>query len=71
MYETTELVAQGFRVGAPTEEVEAMDAMVVERRPCRKCGGAMEYRGYHKPNGRFTEYIAMAICGSCNHRVYI
>ena len=65
----TRMVVEGYAVGAPTQEVEDMDASVAERHPCRKCGGAMRYEGYHKHSGNYSEYIALAVCDDCGHVV--
>ena len=69
MYAIVEMVAQGYRVGAPSEEVEDIDAAIAERYPCRKCGGRMRYEGYHKRNGRHCEYVALAVCDRCGNVV--
>ena len=66
-----QMVLDGYSVGAPSQEIEELDAPVAERYPCRQCGGRMRYAGFHKPgqNGRCREYVALAICTACGHQV--
>jgi hypothetical protein len=63
------MVAQGYRIGAPTEEAEDIDAQIAERMRCRKCGSPMRYEGYYKRSGRICEYVALAVCDRCSHVV--
>ena len=63
----TQMIEQGYRIGAPSLEAEDIDAGVVERMRCRKCGGSMRYEGYHRHN----EYVALAVCNQCKHWVYL
>ena len=56
-----QMVAQGYRFGAPTQEAEDIDAQVAERLKCRKCCGPMHYEGYYRPG----EYVALAVCDHC------
>lgn len=69
MYAMAQMVAEGYRVGAPSEEVEDIDAAIAERYPCPKCGGPMRYEGYHRRNGTYTEYLALAVCNRCGHSI--
>ena len=69
MHTMTQMVAEGYAVGAPTQEVEDMDASIAERHPCRKCGGPMRYEGYHKHSRGYSEYVALAICNRCGHTI--
>ena len=50
-----------YEYGAPTWEIEEMDALVVDKMRCSQCGGEMEYKGYHKKGS----YIALAVCTEC------
>ena len=59
------MVAQGYRVGAPSQEAEDIDVQVAEQMRCRKCGGSMHYQGYQKRG----EYVALAVCNKCGHTV--
>ena len=69
MYTLGRMVAQGYRFGAPSQEAEEIDAQIAERYPCSVCGGPMHYEAYHKHNGRYTEYVALAVCNRCGHQV--
>ena len=63
------MLAQGYRVGAPSEEVEQIDSEIAEREPCPKCGGAMHYQAYHRNSGSHRSYLAFAVCRNCCHTV--
>ena len=63
------MVAQGYRIGAPSQEAEDIDAQIAERMRCRRCRGPMRYEGYYKRNGRTCEYVALAVCDRCGHVV--
>jgi hypothetical protein len=63
MYTFAEMIGQGYRYGAPTQEAEDIDVQVTKTMKCRKCGGPMRYEGYHRQD----EYIALAICVRCGH----
>ena len=63
------MVAQGYRIGAPTEEAEDIDAQIAERMRCRKCQSPMRYESYHKRSGRTREYVALAVCDRCGYVV--
>lgn len=63
------MVAQGYRFGAPTQEVEEMDAQVAERQRCPKCGGPMHYEGYHRHSRGYREYVALAVCDQCGYEL--
>ena len=67
MYTFTQMVADGYRLGAPSEEAADIDTQVAERMRCRKCGGPMHYQGYHKRSGIRCEYVALAVCNRCGH----
>jgi hypothetical protein len=67
MYTITQMVAQGYRFGAPTQEVEEMDAQVAEGQPCPRCGGPMHYEGYHRQSRGCCEYVALAVCDQCGY----
>ena len=55
----------GYERGAPTLEIEEMDARVVDKMACPKCGSKMRYEGHHKEGS----YIALAICDGCGHEI--
>ena len=69
MHTIAQMVAQGYRFGAPTQQVEEMDAQVVEGRPCPKCGSPMRYEGYHRRTPGYCEYVALAVCDDCGYEV--
>jgi hypothetical protein len=64
-----QMVVEGYRFGAPSEEAADIDAQVAERMRCRKCGGPMHYEGYHRSYGAYSEYIALAVCNHCRYTV--
>jgi transposase len=61
------MITQGYNVGAPTPEVEEMDAQVIEGRPCPKCGSPLHYEGYCRQTDGYREYVALAVCDACGH----
>ena len=65
MYTLEQMIALGYRFGAPSREAEEIDAQVAQRMACSKCGGSMYYVGYHKD----TEYVALAVCSKCHHQL--
>ena len=69
MYNIAQMVGQGYRFGAPSQEAEEIDTQVAEGLRCRKCGGSMRYEGYHKNGGGYAEYIALAVCNRCGYEV--
>jgi len=69
MHTFAQMVAQGYHVGAPTQEVEEMDAQVVEGQPCPKCGGPMHYEGYHLSSTGYSGYVALAVCDDCGYEL--
>jgi hypothetical protein len=64
-----QMVVEGYRFGAPSEEAADIDAQVAERMRCRKCGGPMHYEGYYKSYGAYSEYIALAVCNVCGNQI--
>jgi len=69
MHTLAQMVSQGYRVGAPTQEVEEMDAQVVEGQPCPKCGSPMHYEGYHLSSPGYSGYVALAVCDNCGYEL--
>jgi hypothetical protein len=69
MHSIAHMVAQGYHFGAPSQEAEEIDTQVAEGLRCRKCGGSMRYEGYHKNDGGYAEYIALAVCNRCGYAV--
>jgi RecJ-like exonuclease len=69
MHTIAQMVAQGYRVGAPTQEVEEMDAQVVEGQPCPKCGGPMRYEGHHHRTPICSGYVTLAVCDDCGYEL--
>ena len=65
MHSITQMVAQGYHFGAPSQEAEDIDAQIAARMKCRKCGGGMRYAGYHRQG----EYLALAVCDDCGHEI--
>ena len=52
-----------YEYGAPSWEVEEIDAEVASRMKCELCGGDCYYEPYH----RAGSYLAFAVCLSCGH----
>ena len=69
MYTLEQMIADGYRFGAPSWEAEEIDAQVAQGLKCPKCGGSMHYEGYHKRSSGFTEYVALAVCNNCHHQL--
>lgn len=69
MHTIAQMVTQGYRVGAPTQEVEEMDAQVAEAQPCPRCGGPVRYEGYHRRTSRYCEYGVLAVCDDCGYEL--
>ena len=69
MYNIAQMVGQGYQVGAPTQEAEEIDTRVAEGLRCRKCGGCMHYEGFHRNDGGYSEYVALAVCNECGYEV--
>jgi hypothetical protein len=69
MHTIAQMVAQGYRVGAPTQEVEEMDAQVIEGRLCPRCGSPLHYEGYCLQTAGYQEYVALAVCDDCGYEV--
>ena len=67
MYNIAQMVGQGYRFGAPSAEAEEIDTQVAEGLKCRKCGGPMHYEGFHKNDGGYSEYVAVAVCNECGY----
>ena len=67
MHSITQMVAQGYSFGAPSQAAEEIDSQVAARMKCRKCGGSMHYEGFHKNGGSYAEYVALAVCNKCGH----
>ena len=63
----TQRVALGYQSGAPSPEAEAIDVEVAQAHRCPKCGGQMQYDGYHRRHAGRTEYVALAACNHCGH----
>jgi hypothetical protein len=64
-----QLIAQGYRFGAPTQEVEDMDAQIIEGHPCPRCGGLMCYEGHHHRTPGYCEYVALAVYDDCGYEL--
>ena len=62
-----QMITQGYRVGAPTSEVEEMDAQVIEGRLCPKCGSPLHFESYHRQGQGYQEYVALAVCDACGY----
>jgi hypothetical protein len=69
MYRLAQMVADGYVAGPPSLEAEQIDAQIAERMLCRKCGSPMRYEAYHKRNGAYCSYIALAVCDRCGHQI--
>jgi len=64
----TQMIAQGYRFGAPSAEAEEIDAQIASGIECPKCGRSMHYEGYCRSNGKLS-YIALAVCNGCGHEI--
>ena len=69
MHTFARMAAEGYRFGAPSKEAEDIDAAIAERYPCPKCGGSTRYEAYHKRNGGYCSYVALAVCNDCGHQI--
>ena len=63
MHMFAQMVADGYRFGAPSQEAEEIDSAVAERLRCPRCRGPMHYEGYH----RRGSYVALAVCDHCGY----
>ena len=69
MYSFTQMIAQGYRFGAPTAEAEKIDSEIASGIECPRCGRSMRYEGYcRRGDGQFS-YIALAVCDGCGHKI--
>lgn len=59
MNSATIYLAQGYRPGAPDPRAEEIDAAIVRRHKCPRCGSDLRYEAWTDPNG---SYIAMMVC---------
>ena len=64
-----QMMALGYRFGAPTPEAEEIDAQVAEDQRCARCGGSVHYEGYHRRARGCCEYVALAVCDDCGHEL--
>ena len=62
-----QMIDQSYRYGAPTQEIEEMDARAITGVKCRGCGGPMYYEGYFRDGPGYGEYVALAVCNRCGH----
>ena len=67
MHSFTQMIAQGYRFGAPSAEAEEIDAQIASGIRCPKCGGTTHYEGYHRQGRGHPSYIALAVCNRCGH----
>lgn len=65
LYDAADLRAAGYQPGAPSAEAAAIDGPIAESRICGKCGGAVQYRPWHRRTP--YSYIALAVCTKCGH----
>ena len=56
------MLENGYKVGGPDPEVEAMDRIIFEGRPCRRCEGEMGYHSFHR-QGSYRAFIVCPLCG--------
>jgi len=59
---------QSYQYGAPTQEIEEMDAQAIAGMKCRRCGGPMHYQGYFRDGPGYSGYVALAVCNRCGHK---
>ena len=69
MHTITQMVAQGYRFGAPTREAEIIDSQVASRLKCPHCAGPMYYQGWHRSGNGHSSYIALAVCRRCGYEL--
>ena len=55
----------GYRAKAPSAKAEHIDAEIVRKMRCRKCGGHMRYEPWVNGNS----YVALAVCRDCGNEV--
>ena len=67
MHTLAQMIAEGYHVGAPTPEVEEMDARAIEGYLCPKCGGPLHYEGYCLQTAGYQGYVALAVCDACGY----
>ena len=68
MHTLVQMVAQGYRLGAPSQEAEDIDTQVAEGLECPKCHSPIHYEGYHRRSRGYAEYIALAVCDNCHYQ---
>lgn len=54
----------GWRPGVASPACQE-DAVIVERDPCERCGGAMAFKPFHTPAPLYPSYRAYAVCQAC------
>ena len=69
MQSISQLVALGYRCGAPTPEAEEIDSQVASRLKCPHCGSTMYYQGWHRTGNGHSSYIALAVCNRCGYEL--
>lgn len=55
----------GYEYGAPSWEVEEIDAEIVSKMKCPLCGGPMRYEPYWAKDS--NSYISLAVCDPCKY----
>ena len=69
MHSLSQMVAQGYRFGAPSAEAEEIDSQVASGFKCPHCAGHMHYQGWHRSSSGYASYIALAICSRCGYEL--
>ena len=69
MHSVEQMIALGYRIGAPTPAAEEIDSEIARGMKCPKCGRNMHYEGFYcRSNGDFS-YIALAVCNKCGYEL--
>lgn len=63
-----QMIDQSYQCGAPTQEIEEMDACAIAGMRCRHCAGPLHYEGYFRDGPGHGEYVALAVCDRCGHK---
>ena len=63
-----QMIDQSYQYGAPTQEIEEMDAQAIASTKCRRCRGPVHYKGYFRDGPGHGEYVALAVCNRCGHK---
>ena len=69
MHSVEQMIALGYRFGAPTPEAEEIDGEIARGIKCPKCGRHMRYEGFYCRSKGYLSYIALAVCSRCGYEI--